>query len=212
MPRRQTCSCPAAGGGQAGVVNIGFMGGSFDPLHHGHLVAARDARECCALDRVVFVPAAQAPLKPSAVSASAADRLAMLRAAVVGEKSFAVSDHELRRGGVSYTVDTARHFRAEFPGARLFWIIGADQLARLPRWKDLAELAQVVEFIVVTRPGHAWRRPAGLPRGVRLHRCEGHTAGVSSTELRARARAGLPLDWLAPEKVVALIRRRRLYR
>jgi nicotinate-nucleotide adenylyltransferase len=193
-------------------VKIGFLGGSFDPVHHGHLVAARDAREACALDRVIFVPAAQAPLKPAAVCAPAADRLAMLRAAVAGEQGFAVSDHELRRGGVSYTVDTARFFQAEFPGARLFWIIGTDQLAQLPHWKDLPALARQVEFIVITRPGYVWRRPAGLPRALRLHRCAGHTAGVSSTELRARAGAGLPLNWLAPEKVVAHIRRRRLYR
>ena len=211
MPARKRVLARQRGEAFACRVKIGFLGGSFDPVHHGHLVAARDAREACALDRVVFVPAAQAPLKPAAVRASASDRLAMLRAAVASEPGFAVSDHELRRGGTSYTVDTARFFRAEFPGAQLFWIIGADQLARLPRWKDLPALAQLVEFIVVTRPGSAWRRPAGLPRGLRLHRCSGHTAGVSSTELRARARAGLPLEWFAPQKVVALIRRRRLY-
>jgi nicotinate-nucleotide adenylyltransferase len=193
-------------------VKIGFLGGSFDPVHFGHLVAARDACEQCALDRVVFVPAAQAPLKPATTRASAADRLALLRAAVADEPRFAVSDYELRRGGVSYTIDTVRHFRTAFPGARLNWIIGADQLAQLPRWREIAALGRLVAFIVLERPGHPTRPPAGLPRGLRLRHCPGHLLALSSTELRARANSGLPLDWFTPHKTVALIRRRGLYR
>ncbi len=191
-------------------MKIGFLGGSFDPVHCGHLVAARDACEHQRLARVVFVPAAQAPLKSGAPRAPAADRLAMLRAAVAEEPRFTVSDHELRRGGVSYTIDTARHFRAEFPGARLFWIIGGDQLARLPRWRSLAQLAELVEFVVLDRPGHPVQAPAGLT-GLRLHRCAGHALAITSTELRARVRRNLPLDWFTPHKVVAHLRRKRLY-
>ncbi len=209
--RGKTRPCPARGPRHTGRVKIGFLGGSFDPVHFGHLVAARTACEHCGLDRVVLVPAARAPLKARAAAASPADRLAMLRAAVADDPRFEVSDHELRRGGVSFTIDTARHFRAQFPRARLFWIIGADQLARLPRWKDIAALAQLVEIAVVGRPGFALRRPAGLP-GLRLHRCPGHELDLSSTALRARARRGLPLDWLTPHKTVVYIRRKRLYR
>jgi nicotinate-nucleotide adenylyltransferase len=192
-------------------VKIGFLGGSFDPVHFGHLVAARDACEHCGLDRVILVPAARAPLKSRAATASPADRLAMLRAAVAAEPRFSVSDHELRRGGVSFTIDTVRHFAAEFPGAQLFWIIGADQVARLPRWKDIAVLTRLVEFAVVGRPGFVLRRPRGLP-GLRLHRCPGYRLDLSSTALRARARRGLPLAWLTPHKTVVYLQRKRLYR
>ncbi len=192
-------------------VKIGFLGGSFDPVHFGHLLAARDACEHCALDRVILVPAARVPLKARAARASPADRLAMLRAAVADDPRFEVSDHELRRGGVSFTIDTVRHFAAEFPGARLFWILGADQVARLPGWKDIAALAGLVEFAVVGRPGFVVRRPHGIP-GLRLHRCAGHELGLSSTDLRARARRGLPLEWLTPHKTVVYLQRKRLYR
>jgi nicotinate-nucleotide adenylyltransferase len=192
-------------------VKIGFLGGSFDPVHFGHLVAARDACEHCMLDRIILVPAARAPLKATAAAASPEDRLAMLRAAVVDEPRFSVSDHELRRGGVSFTIDSVRHFAAEFPGAQLYWIIGADQVARLPRWKEIVELASAVEFVVVGRPGFVIRRPRGLPN-LRLHRCPGHRLDLSSTDLRARARQGLPLDWLTPHKTVVYLQRKRLYR
>jgi nicotinate-nucleotide adenylyltransferase len=108
-------------------VKIGFFGGSFDPVHFGHLCAAQDACEHHQLDRLVFVPAAQTPLKPHDAQSSAGDRLAMLRAAVEEDRRFEVSDYELAKGGVSYTIDSVRHFRAQFPPARLFWIIGGDR-------------------------------------------------------------------------------------
>ena len=193
-------------------MKIGFFGGSFDPVHFGHLMAARDACEQGCLDRVIFIPAARAPLKTAATRTPGLARLALLRAAIADEPRFAVSDHELRRGGVNYTVDTVKHMRMEFPRAKLSWIIGGDQLAQLPQWRELTTLAAWVEFIVIERPGHAVRAPAGLPRGLRLRHCPGHTLGFSSTELRARAKRGLPLDWFTPHKVVALIRRRSLYR
>jgi nicotinate-nucleotide adenylyltransferase len=192
-------------------VKIGFMGGSFDPVHCGHLQAARDACKFVRLARVIFVPAAHAPLKSSAPQASAADRLAMLRAAIKGEPRFAVSDHEIRQGGVSYTIDTMRHFRAEFPGARLHWIIGADQLARLPQWREIDALAKLVHFVVMDRPGTVVRPPAALPR-LRWSFCAGHRLALSSTALRARVRRGWPIDRLTPHKVIELIRQRGLYR
>jgi nicotinate-nucleotide adenylyltransferase len=192
-------------------VKIGFMGGSFDPVHLGHLLAARDACEHGGLDRVFFVPAARTPLKASAARASAADRLDLLRAAIVGEPRFAVSDHEIRRGGVSYTIDTVRHFRVEFPGARLHWIVGADQLARLPQWREIDALTRLAAFIVLDRPGVAAESPSGLPH-LRMRHCRGHHLALSSTELRARVRRGQPIDWLTPHKVVELIRQRGLYR
>jgi len=191
-------------------MKTGFLGGSFDPIHIGHLVAAQDALEQCALDRVILVPAAQAPLKPNDVQCPAADRLAMVRAAVEGDKRFEVSDYELRKGGVSYTIDSARHFKNQFPHEQLFWIIGGDQLPQLHKWKDIAELAKLVDFILLERPGHPAQLHAEIP-GLRLRRCDGHLVEISSTELRARARAGRPLDYLVPHKAVVLIREKGLY-
>ncbi len=118
-------------------VKIGFLGGSFDPVHFGHLLAAQDAFEQHHLDRLVLVPAAQAPLKPTDVQSSSEDRLAMLRAAVEWDKRFEISDVELRRGGVSYTIDSARHFRALYPKDELYWIIGGDQLPKLHLWLEI---------------------------------------------------------------------------
>ena len=117
----------AALGHRAGV-KIGFMGGSFDPVHFGHLIAAQDAYEQYQLDRLILVPAAQAPLKPEEVKSAPGDRLAMLKAAVEWDHRFELSDFELQKGGTSYTIDSARHFRALYPNNRLFWIIGGDQL------------------------------------------------------------------------------------
>ena len=146
-------------------MKIGFLGGSFDPVHFGHLLAAQDAFEQHGLDRLILVPASQAPLKPAddTPRAPAADRLAMLRAAVAGDRRFEVSDFELARGGVSYTIDSARHFRGLYPQDELYWIIGGDQLPHLPLWKDIAELARLVEFIFLERPGYPGEGGAEIP-------------------------------------------------
>ena len=193
------------------AVKIGFLGGSFDPVHFGHLMAAQDAYEQHQLDRLVLVPAAQAPLKPSDVQSSAEDRLAMIRSAIEWDKRFEVSDVELRRGGVSYTVDSARHFRALYPNDQLYWIIGGDQLPNLHLWKDVAELARLVEFIFLERPGFPIKARPEIP-GLRLHRCDGHLLAISSTELRERSRENLSLDYFVPHKAIVYIKEHRLYR
>jgi nicotinate-nucleotide adenylyltransferase len=194
-----------------GRVKIGFLGGSFDPVHFGHLLAAQDAYEQHGLDRLILVPAAQAPLKPTDVQSSAEDRLAMLRAAVEWDHRFEVSDLELRRGGVSYTIDSARHFRAVYPNDELYWVIGGDQLPQLHQWKDIGELATLVEFIFLERPGFPVKAWPAIP-GLRLHRCDGHLVAISSTELREREKHDLSLDYFVPHKVIQHIRQRRLYR
>lgn len=192
-------------------MKIGFLGGSFDPVHFGHLMAAQDAFEQCNLDRLVLVPAAQAPLKPNDVQSTAEDRLAMLRAAVEWDRRFEILDLELRRGGVSYTIDSARHFRALYPDDCLFWIIGGDQLPKLHLWKDIGELAKIVEFIFLERPGYPVRATHDIP-GLRLHRCDGHLLAISSTELRDRSRRNLSLDYFVPHKAIVYIREHGLYR
>lgn len=180
-------------------------------MHFGHLMAAQDAYEQFKLDRLILVPAAQAPMKPKDVQSSAADRLAMLRAAVEWDRRFEISDLELQRGGVSYTIDSARHFRALYPHDELYWIIGGDQLPKLHLWKDAAELARLGEFIVLERPGFPLRAQPDVP-GLRLHRCDGHLLAINSTELRERTRRGLSLDYFVPHKAIVYIRQKGLYR
>ncbi len=192
-------------------MKIGLFGGSFDPVHWGHLLSAQDAVEDLDLDRLVFIPAAQAPLKSADVRATGEARVALLRAAVDGDARFEVSDWEVRQGGVSYSVETARHFRAVWPDAKLFWLIGADQLAKLSQWREIAELARLVEFAVHRRPGFSVETPTGIP-GLKLHACRGREVELSSTEIRERARAGQPIDWFLPHKAVEQLQKMALYR
>ena len=183
---------------RGGLVKIGFLGGSFDPVHFGHLIAAQDAYEQHRLDRLFLVPAAQAPLKPQEVQSSATDRWAMLRSAVEWDRRFEVSE-------------SARYFRARFPNDHLFWIIGGDQLPKLHLWREIGELAKIVEFIFLERPGHPAKVAPAIP-GLRLHRCDGHLVEISSTELRQRARLGLSLDYFVPHKAIVHIHENALYR
>ncbi|AHF90752.1 nicotinate-nucleotide adenylyltransferase [Opitutaceae bacterium TAV5] len=194
-------------------MNIGLLGGSFDPVHNGHLTVAREVLARFPLDRVLFIPAAQAPLKPSAVRASAEDRLALLRAAIGDTPGLEICDFELRKGGVSYTVDTLRHLRTVYPpeSNRLFWIFGADQLAQLPRWREPGELVQLAEFVCVTRPGHALPPPPPVP-GLRVHFVDTPPVDVSSTELRARIARGEPVEAWMPNNAIEYLRKTGLYR
>jgi len=192
-------------------LKIGFLGGSFDPVHFGHLLAAQDVYEQYRLDRLLLVPAAQAPLKPQEVQSRPEDRLAMLKAAIEWDRRFEVCDLELRRGGVSYTIDSVRMLKAQFSDDDLFWIIGGDQLPRLDLWRDAAELAGMIEFIFLERPGHPAKQTPAIP-GLRLHRCDGHLIEISSSELRERVRRGLSLHYFCPQKVIAIIESRQLYR
>ena len=199
------------GMGTVRAVKIGFLGGSFDPVHFGHLLAAQDAYEQHKLDRLILVPAAQAPLKPTDVQSSIEDRLAMLQSAVEWDRRFEISDLELRRGGVSYTIDSVRHFRKLYPNDELYWVIGGDQLPKLHLWKDIGELAKLVEFIFLERPGYPIKARPDIP-GLRLHRCDGHLLAISSTELRDRTRQDLSLDYFVPHKAIIYIREHSLYR
>ena len=180
-------------------------------MHFGHLLAAQDAYEQHKLDRLILVPAAQAPLKPCDVQSSPEERLAMLRASVEWDHRFEISDVELRRGGVSYTIDSARFFRLQYPNDELYWIIGGDQLPNLHLWKDITELASLVEFIFLERPGFPVKARVDIP-GLRLHRCDGHLLAISSTELRTRVKRDLSLDYFVPHKAIVYIREKHLYR
>ncbi|MFH1497933.1 MAG: nicotinate-nucleotide adenylyltransferase [Verrucomicrobiota bacterium] len=191
-------------------MKIGLLGGSFDPVHNGHLALARAAL-AAGMERVWLIPAAQAPLKPAAVCAPAADRLAMLRLAAADCPGAEVCDIELRRGGINYTIDTVRALRAAHPDAELFWIIGADQLGRLDAWREIGALTELVEFLCAVRPGYALAAPAGLP-GLRWRRLECPTWDVSLTEVRARLARGESPAGLVPDKAIEYLERTRLYR
>jgi nicotinate-nucleotide adenylyltransferase len=192
-------------------MKIGFLGGSFDPVHFGHLIAAQDVYEQYHLDRLYLVPAAQAPLKPTDVQSTPADRRAMLQAACEWDRRLLIADDELTRGGISYTIDSVRQFRARFPHDELYWIIGGDQVPQLHKWKDIGELVRLVEFIFLERPGHPAKTHPEIP-GLRLHRCDGHLIEISSSELRRRVAAGLALHYFCPQKVIAYIEDKKLYR
>ena len=192
-------------------MKIGLMGGSFDPVHFGHLIAAQDVLEQFHLDRVLLVPAAQAPLKPNDVQSTLEDRMAMLHAAIEWDRRLEISDYELTKGGISYTIDSVRHFLGQFPGDKLYWIIGGDQLPLLHQWKDIGELARLIEFIFLERPKHPTRPHPEIP-GLTLHRCDGPLIEISSSELRRRVQQGLSLHYFCPQKVIAYIQSKGLYR
>ena len=135
--------------------SIALYGGSFDPVHEAHLEVARTALENCDLDAVIFIPAAQSPLKKGATLVEDADRVEMLRLATTEEPRFDVDTCEVERGGTSYTVDTVKAYKASHEGSRLHWIIGADQFELLPQWRCIEEIATLITFIVLRRPGHS---------------------------------------------------------
>jgi nicotinate-nucleotide adenylyltransferase len=186
-------------------VRLGVYGGAFDPPHLGHLVAASDACEALALDRLLWIPSAVHPLKPVATAPEV--RLEMVRAAIQGDPRFQADDLELRRTGPSYTVDTLRALRAREPGAELFFLTGADNLADLPRWREPDEIARLATLAVVSRQGEALPPDPAYPAvAVAVTRVD-----VSSTEVRRRVAAGLSIRYLVPDAVRAVIERERLY-
>jgi nicotinate-nucleotide adenylyltransferase len=194
--------------------SIGLLGGTFDPVHRGHLAIARAALAELALDYVFFIPAAQAPLRGAAPVASAADRLELLKLAVAeaADPRLGVLDLEVRAGGVQYTINTVRVLQTAWPKARLWWLLGADQFGQLDRWRDAAELARRVEFAVLDRPGLPTTPPPALAALLRWRRLSGTTHPASASEIRRRGQAGELVDgWLSPA-VAAAIETKKLYR
>lgn len=189
-------------------MKIGLFGGSFDPVHFGHLLVAQAAREELGLARVYFILAAQSPFKTEAQPTPAAERLRLLRLALAGDAASEVDDQEIRRGGISYSIDTVRQYRKDFPGAELFYLIGADTAGQLSLWREAGELARLVEFVVIPRPGEPAPQLAAPFRGRALR---GFPLGVSSSEIRARCKAGLAIAHLTPPAVAEAIKNNGLY-
>lgn len=186
---------------------LGLLGGSFNPIHHGHLIVATRLAEALKLDRILFIPTAISPLKGRGVLASARDRLAMVKLALRGNPLFEASDVEVRRGGVSYTVDTLRELRRP-PTDKLFLILGADAARLLPRWRRIGEVRRRVTFALMARAGISLPRP--LPKRYILVKVP--LLEISGTEIRERVRKGLSVRYLVPEAVGVYIQRKGLYR
>jgi nicotinate-nucleotide adenylyltransferase len=189
---------------------IGVMGGTFDPIHHGHLVAASEVVSLFHLDEVVFVPTGQPWQKEDRKVSAAEDRYLMTVIATASNPQFSVSRSDIDRGGLTYTIDTLRDLRVEHPDAELFFITGADALSQILSWRHAEELFALAHFIGVTRPGHTLSDP-GLPAGG-VSLVEVPALAISSTDCRRRVAKGDPVWYLVPDGVVRYIDKRALYR
>ncbi len=187
---------------------IGLYGGSFDPVHRGHLLVAQAAFEELGLDRLFFIPAARSPFKPDAAPLEGRLRVRLLRLALAGRSEYEVCESELEQGGVSFTIDTIDRFAQRFPDANLTYLIGADHVTTLPQWKDAPRLAQRVTFGVIPRPGAPSVTP---PEGFRCRQLKGFPLGVSSSTIRDRIRRGQSIREIVPRNVAESIERYRLY-
>jgi nicotinate-nucleotide adenylyltransferase len=193
-------------------VRIGLYGGTFDPIHLGHLRAAENAREAVGLDLVAFLPAAVPPHRGGAPLSPAADRLAMVRLATASHPRFEAWDAELRRPGPSYTVETVSSLLRERPSDTFVLVVGADTWPEIATWHDPQKLLALVEVAVVDRPGYTAEEPVAPFPGARgVRRAEGPSLPVSATAVRERARQGLSVRYLVPDAVAEYIVSRRLY-
>ncbi len=186
---------------------IGILGGTFNPIHIGHLMIAQAVLEKFNLDKVIFVPACLPPHKSGRNLIAAEDRLRMVRLAVRGNRHLEVSPFEIAKGGKSYSIDTVRHFQQHYPGAKLFFIIGSDHIVTLHTWKNIQELVKIVSFIAVYRPGFKTIRSK-----IRVKSMIIPGVHTSSSDIRRRLVAGKTVQHLIPENVLRYIRKHKLYK
>jgi nicotinate-nucleotide adenylyltransferase len=191
---------------------IGIMGGTFDPIHHGHLVAASEVQAWFNLDEVIFVPTGQPWQKSDRRVSAAEDRYLMTVIATASNPHFAVSRVDIDRGGPTYTIDTLRDLKAAYPDAELYFITGADALAQILTWHDADQVFELAHFVGCTRPGTTIDEKTleGLPAN-RVTILEIPALAISSTECRERASKGEPVWYLVPDGVVQYINKRHLY-
>lgn len=198
-------------------MRIGVLGGTFDPVHLGHLIIAEEARTRLSLEKVLFVPAGRPWFKDGNDITDTADRLEMLRLALEGNPQFCIDTQELERPGATYTVDTIAQLRDQMgPDAEVFFIIGLDALAELARWKDPERLASMCFFAAMRRPEFTELDVVSLGRTVhgvsgRVHLLENIQVDISSSDVRCRIQGGLPIRYLVPRKVDEYIREKGLY-
>lgn len=190
----------------------GIMGGTFDPIHTGHLLAAERAREEAGLDEVWFMPAGTPPHKPNAPKAPARHRLGMVEAAIAGNRYFRAEPIELHRDGPSYTVDTMKELKELYPDRDFYYIIGADMVQYLPHWVRINELAAMIRFIGLARPGYS-ADTGSLPAELRssVISVPMPQVDISSTMIRDMRSRGRSVKYLVPDAVLAYIEENRLY-
>lgn len=202
------------------IDKLGIFGGSFDPIHYGHLLLAETCREQCGLDRVLFVPAAVPPHKQEHSMTSARDRIEMVRLAIGGHEQLGVSTIEIDRGGVSYTVDTLTALVEQQPGSSLFFLMGADSLKDLPTWREPERLCELAVPLVVRRAGSPEPDFTSINHFVaasrldeiRQHQVEMPIVDLSSTEIRQRVASGRSIRYRTPRAVEKFIETQGLYR
>lgn len=190
-------------------MRLGVFGGAFDPLHIGHLVVADDAALALKLDRVIFIPAGNHPLKRAEVEAPGAERLKMVEAGIAGSELFVADDRELRRPGPSYTLDTLGELQAEYPGAELFLLVGADILGEIHEWHGAREIAEIARIVVLSRAELAG--DLGPSVDLDYTRVEVTHLAISSSDIRRRVRGGRPFRYQIPDPVYRIIVEHSLY-
>jgi len=188
-------------------VKVGILGGTFNPIHAGHLILAEEAREKLNLDKIIFMPTYLPPHKDKSEIASAQDRFKMIKIAIKGNNHFSVSDLEIKRQGRSYTIDTVRDFKKLHPKDELYFISGSDLLKYLAEWKDLEEILKIVKFVVATRPGYPLEKIPDYISTVSIRAVD-----ISGFEVREASKADKSFRYLVPEGVYNYIIKRKLYR
>ncbi len=199
-------------------MRIGIFGGTFDPVHFGHLILAESCREAGMLDQVRFIPAARSPFKPDAEMSPGKARAEMLELATAGVPEFVVDKREIKRDGISYTVETLEALRAEFPEDQLFLLMGADSLADFPKWKEPARILQLANIIAVNRGGESEpsldhiQSELSPDAASRIQIATMVSVAISSTELRLRAKLGKSIRFQTPRPVERYVETNGLYR
>lgn len=193
---------------------IGLFGGTFDPIHYGHLRLAEEAREFASLDQVIFIPAHQSPFRTAQPLSPAEHRLEMVRLAIQSNPAFSLSDVEITRGGISYTIETVETYRAQYPEAELFLVMGLDSLAGFLNWKEPEAIVSHCTLLVGVRPTHEPDKVLGaMPPTVRarVELVPMTPLGISASEIRQRVVEARTIRYLTPDDVIEYIYRNRLY-
>ncbi|MCM8780914.1 MAG: nicotinate-nucleotide adenylyltransferase [Candidatus Omnitrophica bacterium] len=188
-------------------MKVGILGGTFNPIHIGHLILAEEVREKLDLDRIIFVPAYLPPHKDSSCVISADHRYAMVRLAIRNNKNFSVSDIEIKRDGLSYTIDTIRELKKIYAKDELYFIIGSDLLNYLGEWKDLDDIMGMVKFVVATRPGYPLDK---IPS--HISKISIRAVDISAYQIRQAIRENKSFRYLVPEAVFNYINKKKLYK
>jgi nicotinate-nucleotide adenylyltransferase len=189
-------------------MKIGLFGGSFNPVHIGHLLVAQAAIEELGLEKLFFIPAAQSPFKPENKMAPDSIRLQLLRLALAGKTNCEIDEQEIERGGISYSIETLRDYAKRFPASELFYLIGADNISKLNEWREANELAKLAEFIAIPR---SCESVVEFPKLFRGRILKGFPVEISSSQIRARVKANLPIENLVPPFVADAIHGAKLY-